>query len=124
MTAPAPPPVAPVRAAVEEAERDLDRMPFFIRPITRGKFKNRTGLSYDGWRDRLAAIGANDTPASVRARWPEVDDALGRLGADFRGAPERARKGMGDDPVRLRGVEEKAKQRAAAVEALRAWLQR
>jgi hypothetical protein len=115
---------AAVRQAVDAAEQDLAPMPFFIRPIVKGKFKDRTGLSFDDWRKQLAALRPDDTPASVRARWPQAQAALTRLVADFQGAPERARKGMGDEPERLRRVEQDAKVRAAAAQALLDWLAR
>ena len=110
-----------VRAAVDDAERDLARMPFFVRPMARRGFASRTGLGHDQWRQRLSAVQAGDTPASARARWQELEAALRRLAEDFRDAPERAAKGM-SDPVVLGQVRERAVERARAVQALLAWL--
>jgi hypothetical protein len=110
-----------VRAAVDAAEGDLARMPFFVRPMARRGFVSRTGLTHDAWRQRLGEVRASDTPASVRARWQGLAGDLARLVEDFRTAPERAAKGM-DDPVVLGQVRERASQRVAVVQALVAWV--
>lgn len=109
-----------VLAAIDDSERSLGRMPFFVRPMARRGFASRTGLTHEAWRQRLAELGAGDTPAAARARWADLEAALERLAADFRGAPERAAKGM-NDPEVLREVRAQSQQRAAAVDALLAW---
>jgi hypothetical protein len=105
---------------VEDAERDLARMPFFVRPMARRGFASRTGLDHEAWRQRLAAVLAGDTPAAARARWADLDAALERLAEDFRTTPDRAAKGMSDQAV-LRQVRERAEERGRAVAALQAW---
>jgi hypothetical protein len=120
---PSPDPAALARAvlsAVDDAERDLARMPFFVRPMARRGFASRTGLTHHAWRKRLGEVRAGDTPATAQARWKDVQGDLGKLAEDFRTAPERAAKGM-DDPVVLGQVRERASLRVAVVQALVAW---
>lgn len=113
---------AGVITALAAAERDLDPMPFFVRPLAKRSFHKRTGLSYEEWHARLGALRPGDTPDSVRTRWPEVERALERLATDFREAPARARKSMGEGHESLPVIDAGAASRTAAVEALLAWL--
>ena len=113
---------AAARLAIDESERDLDQMPFFVRPLARRSFTKRTGLSRDEWRERFDAIRADDTPAAARARWPGAVTALERLAEDFRAAPERAKEKMPDNAEALRAIAAASSGRAAAVLALRDWL--
>jgi len=112
--------VAAVRGAIDDAERELSRMPFFVRPMARKGFSSRTGLTYDEWREHLGALRAGDSPSTARARWTGLEAALQRLADDFRTAPERAAKGM-RDPVVLNEVRERSVARVKAVDALLAW---
>jgi hypothetical protein len=121
---PSPDPAALAQAvlsAVDDAERDLARMPFFVRPMARRGFASRTGLTHDLWRKRLGEVRAGDTRAAALVRWKELAGDLGRLAEDFRTAPDRAAKGM-DDPVVLAQVRERAQARVAAVHAMLAWV--
>lgn len=110
-----------VRRAVDDSVADLARMPFFARPFVRAGFARRTGMDAEEWTVRLASVRAGDTPASVRVRWPDAAEVLGKLADHFRTAPERAARGM-NDPAALRRVTEQSKMRADAVDALIAWL--
>ena len=111
-----------LRQAVDDAEAELARMPFFVRPMVKHGFASRTGRSYGAWRDVLDAVAAAGTPAAARARQPDLAGDLERLAENFRTAPERARKGMGADAEAMRAVEERARAREAAARALAAWL--
>jgi len=104
--------VAAVVRALDDTEREYAQMPFFVRPMVRRGFEKRTGHDLAGWRALLARVG--DRPA------PELDRPLAALAEHYRGAPERARRGMGARPDELREVEARSTARAAAVEALRA----
>ena len=64
--------VAAVRGAIDDAERELSRMPFFVRPMARKGFSSRTGLTYDEWREHLGALRAGDSPSTARARWTHL----------------------------------------------------
>lgn len=113
-----------VRSAIEDAEADLANMPFFVRPMARSGFSRRTGMSFDDWKKNLGPIMKEDTPASIRARWPQVDTVLAKLVENFQTAPERARRGMGDNPELMRLVTERSKARAAAAQAMLDWMRR
>lgn len=98
--------VQAVQTALDETEREYAQMPFFIRPMIRRGFSKRTGHDFAGWRQLLR------TPdARLRA-------ALPALAEHYRGAPERARRGMGATAAQLEIVEARSKQRADAVSAL------
>ncbi|MCE9579393.1 MAG: hypothetical protein K8W52_40095 [Deltaproteobacteria bacterium] len=114
--------VRAVRAAVDDAETELAAMPFLIRPMVKRGFASRTGKSYDQWRQVLDRLAVAATPVEAARAVPGIGEALASLAENFRGAPERARRGMGNDPVAIGRVEEKARVRTAAVEALRAWI--
>lgn len=110
---------ASVRRAVDDAERDLDAMPFFVRPMVRLGFTRRTGLDFDGWRRLLGDVRPTDGPERLRA---ELKPRLVALLEHFRTAPERARRGMGSDLRAIAEVTNRSKLRAETVVALLAWL--
>ncbi len=114
--------VGAVRAAIDDAEAELAAMPFLIRPMVKRGFASRTGHTYDQWRATLTRVATTLTPVDAARAVPDLAAALGKLEDNFRGAPERARRGMGNDPVAIGRVEAKAGVRGAAVAALRAWL--
>jgi hypothetical protein len=102
-----------VRRALDETEAEYARMPLFVRLLVRRGFVKRTGLDFAAWR---ALLDRSDTGGS---------DLAGRLAAlaeHYRGAPERARRGMGAPRDQLTIIEERSRARAAAVDALRAAL--
>lgn len=106
--------VAAVVAALDDTEREYAQMPFFVRPMVRRGFAKRTGRDLAEWRVVLTHLGGR--PA------PELLAPLAALADHYRGAPERARRGMGARPDELRAIEARSAARAAAVEALRAAL--
>ena len=106
-------PVAAVRAAIDATDRDWGELPFFVRPMVRRGFRQRTGHDVDGWRALLAAA-ARGTPAT------DLPAALDALVEHWRGAPERARKGMSGSPAQLAEIERRLAPRIAAALALRA----
>lgn len=110
---------AAVLRAVEDTERDLDRMPFFVRPMVRAGFHRRTGLNLDEWRAVLGGVRVDEARDRLRS---DVKPALLRLLEHFRTAPERARKGMGNDPRAIAEVTNRSRLRSEAVEALLAWI--
>jgi len=114
--------VRAVRQAVDDAEADLGRMPFFVRPMAKRGFAGRTGRSHADWRALLDEVAAAGTAAAARARHPALAGDLDRLAESFRTAPERARKAMGGNAEAMRQVEERSAAREAAVRALAAWL--
>ncbi|HTJ46892.1 MAG TPA: hypothetical protein VL463_32535 [Kofleriaceae bacterium] len=109
--------IAEVEQAIDDAERELAEMPFFVRPLVRRGFASRTGRSYDDWRkalERITALGRAE-----RALAGDLD----KLAENFRTAPERAARGpAGSSPTAMRVIEERAAARARAVVALRDWL--
>lgn len=103
--------VAAVRGAVVDTFAEYARLPFFVRPLVRRGFAQRTGYDREGWLALLAgALDARAVPA------------LERLAAHYDTAPERARRGMGAAADELREVERRAAARATAVRALAAAL--
>src|SRR4051812_19779761 len=92
--------VAAVERALDETEREYAQMPFFIRPMGRRGFVKRTGHDFAEWR------------ALLQARDAKLRTALPALAEHFRGAPERARRGMGATAAQLQIVEERSRQRA------------
>jgi hypothetical protein len=106
--------VAAVVAVLDDTEREYAQMPFFVRPMVRRGLAKRTGRDLAEWRAALTGLGAR--PA------PELVAPLADLAEHYRGAPERARRGMGARPDELRAIEERSTARAAAVLALRAAL--
>ena len=99
--------VVAVKLAVDDAERELREMPFFVRPMVRHGFASRTGRSYDEWRAALAA----PTAALV--------GDLALLADNFASAPERARRGpAGRSAQAMALIEQRSAARADAVRAL------
>lgn len=107
--------IAAVRRALEEMEAEYSQMPLVVRLMVRRGFVKRTGRDFVAWRKLLddAARGVISTALPA---------ALGSLADHFRGAPARARRGMGATNAQLAVVEERSKSRAEAAEALRAAL--
>jgi hypothetical protein len=100
--------VAAVQRALDETEAEYARMPMVVRLLVRRGFVKRTGLDFPAWRSLLA-----------RSHAPELAPRLAGLAEHYRGAPARARRGMGATAAELAVVEERSRARAAAVDALR-----
>ncbi|MCB9562919.1 MAG: hypothetical protein H6709_11520 [Kofleriaceae bacterium] len=112
--------------AIDAAEAELAAMPFFVRPMVKRGLASRTGRSFADWRRDLAAAAAAIARGGDAAAVRRADDALvadlERLADNFRGAPERARRGMGNDPRVAAEVQARADVRDAATRALLSWL--
>jgi len=102
-----------VETVLAETEQEYAQMPFFVRPLVRRGFTKRTGRDFSAWRALLA-----DAHRGQRAG--ELVDALAALAEHYRGAPERAKRGMGASRAELVVVEQRSRERAEAVLALRA----
>lgn len=100
---------ADVRKVLAETEAEYAQMPFFIRPMIKRGFAKRTGLDFAGWRIRLESPKSPDSA---------LRKALLALAEHYRGAPERARKGMGATPDQLVEIEVRSRKRAETVTAL------
>ena len=107
--------IAAVRRALEETEAEYAQMPLVVRLIVRRGFVKRTGRDFAAWRKLL-----DDAARGVFASG--LSGALGSLAEHYRGAPARARRGMGATPAQLEIVEQRSKSRAEAADALRAAL--
>jgi hypothetical protein len=90
-------------------------MPFFVRPMVRRGFAKRSGHDFAGWRVLLG-----DARRGQRTR--ELADGLSALAEHYRGAPERARRGMGATQAQLAVVEQRSRERAEAALALQSAL--
>ena len=102
---------AAVEAALAETEAEYAQMPFFVRALVKRGFVKRTGRDFAAWRALLA-----DARRGQRPR--ELALALAELAAHYRGAPERAKRGMGATPEQLAIIEQRSRARAAAADAL------
>lgn len=109
--------ITPVQRALDETEAEYAQMPLVIRLMVRRGFVKRTGRDFATWRTLLAhaARGTID---------PALPSALGALVEHYRGAPERARRGMGATKAQLEIVEQRSRTRAEAVAALQQAVQR
>ena len=104
---------AAVRAAVDDTDREWGELPFFVRPMVRRGFAQRTGRDVAGWRALLDL-------AARGAAGPGLPAALDLLIEHWRTAPERAKKGMGGSAAQLAQIEARVKPRIEAAQALRA----
>lgn len=107
--------ITTVDIALAETEREYAQMPFFIRPMIKRGFTKRTGRDFAAWHALLAAARRGESPA-------ELPEALDALAEHYRGAPARARRGMGASAAQLAIVEQRSRARAKAADALRAAL--
>ena len=98
---------AAVRRAVDETDHEHGQLPLFVRLLVRRGFAKRTGLDAAGWRVLL------DRPT------PDLPTRLAALAEHYRGAPARARRGMGATADQLAIIEERSRARAEAADALR-----
>ncbi len=105
--------IAAVETELAETEREFAQMPFFVRPMVKRGFSRRTGRDFAAWRTLL-------TDARRGERTRELAEALAMLAEHYRGAPERARRGMGATAEQLVLVEQRARTRCDAALALRA----
>lgn len=105
--------IAAVRAAIDATETDWAELPFFVRPMVRRGFVQRTGHDVGAWRGLLADVARGADP---RGFVPALDALI----ANWRGAPERAQKGMGGTPAQVAVIEERVRPRIEAALALRA----
>lgn len=106
---------AAVETALAETEAEYAQMPFFVRPMVKRGFAKRTGRDFAAWRTLLA-----DGRRGQRTR--ELADALALLADHYRGAPERAKRGMGATAAQLAIVQQRSAARAEAAVALRSAL--
>lgn len=104
--------IAAVETALDETEREYAQMPFFVRPMVKRGFAKRTGRDFSAWRALLA-----DARRGQRTR--ELAEALVALAEHYRGAPERAKRGMGATAEQLAAIEERSRARSEAALALR-----
>jgi hypothetical protein len=107
--------IAAVQRALDETEQEYGQMPMFVRMLVRRGFVKRTGRDFAAWRALLDAARRGTAASELRG-------ALDALAEHYRGAPARARRGMGATPAQLEIVETRSRARADAVVALRAAL--
>jgi len=103
--------IAAVRRVLDETEQEYRQMPFFVRPMVRRGFAKRTGHDFASWRALLDEAVQGRSPAALVP-------ALVALAEHYRGAPARARRGMGANDAELREVERRSVARADAAAAL------
>jgi hypothetical protein len=104
--------IAALRAVIDDTEAEYAQMPFFVRPMVKRGFVQRTGHDLTAWRRLL-------DEAARGAELPTLATDLGKLADHYLGAPARAQRGMGASAAQLREVERRSAARAAAAQALR-----
>lgn len=102
---------AAVQRALDETQAEYAQMPFFVRPMVRRGFAKRTGRDFEAWRALLDRARAGAIDPGLRA-------ALEALAEHYRGAPARAKRGMGARPEELLEIERRSAARAEAASAL------
>lgn len=100
-----------VDTALADTERECEQLPFFVRPIVRRGFSKRTGRDIAGWRALLSQARRGEHSRALV-------DGLPALAEHYRGALERAKRGMGATSAQLALIEQRSRERAAAVDAL------
>jgi len=104
--------IAAVRHALDETEAEYSQMPLVVRLMVRRGFVKRTGHDFAAWRKLLDGAKRGIFAA-------QLSPSLAALAEHYRGAPGRARRGMGASPAQLEIVEQRSQARADAVDALR-----
>lgn len=107
--------IGAVETVLTETEQEYAQMPFFVRPMVRRGFTKRTGRDFSAWRALLADAHRGQRTAELAA-------ALAALAEHYRGAPERAKRGMGASSAELAVVAQRSRVRGEATLALRAAL--
>ena len=100
--------LADARAIIDATEAEHAQLPFFVRPLVRRGFVQRTGRDPAGWRALLASA-------------PPAAD-IARLIAHFEGAPARAARGRGASPDELAEIARRCAARVATLSRLHALL--
>lgn len=103
--------IAAVERALDETAQEYRQMPFFVRPMVRRGFAKRTGHDFASWRTLLDDARRGHGLLALAA-------ALAALADHYRGAPARARRGMGASDAELQEVERRSTARADAAERL------
>ncbi len=103
--------VAAVQTCLDETEAEYGQMPLLVRLMVKRGFVKRSGHDFARWRELLAA-------ATRGTLEPGLASALAQLADHYRGAPARARRGMGATGPQLAIVEARSRARVEAVVAL------
>lgn len=103
--------IAAVETALADTEHEYAQLPFFVRPMVKRGFAKRTGHDFAAWRALLSDARRGD-------RTHELADALAALAEHYRGALDRAKRGMGATAVQLDMIAQRSRERAEAALAL------
>lgn len=96
---------AQLQDIVAETASDFEKLPVFVRPLARGRFKEKTGRSIEDWgrtaldlTELLKRVEAGDESAwtAFRAGYPELRGLLVRLGDYCRAVPGELARFTGD----------------------------
>lgn len=112
--------------AIEDTEKDIEGMPFFVRPMAKKGFASRTGRSLEEWlraaRDLESQEKGGKSLAELEQAAPDLRSMLETLADNYATAPERAAKTMGRVPSILEKVKKNSAEREEAVRAVLALL--
>lgn len=103
--------ISAVQRILDETEAEYGQMPWVVRVMVQRGFGKRTGHDFARWRAMLASSARGTVDSALPA-------ALSALAEHYRGAPDRARRGMGASKAQLEIVEQRSRDRASAVAAL------
>ena len=111
---------------IEDSIADLDRMPFFVRPMVKRGYKKRTNRSMDQWLQtarglmaRLERGGEEITQAGVWGSDTSLSLDLAALIENYRTTPARAARGMSKvAPATIRMLEQTMERREQTVRDL------
>lgn len=112
---------AQLQGALAETEAEFNQLPAFIRPLARGGFRNKAGLSLGDWQRaaaRLAGLAQAQDWVGLRAERNRLGPRLGQLNTYFAEVPRETARFTHDADL-LRQVEATAQARVRLVTTLR-----
>lgn len=97
-----------------ETEQEFAKLPAFVRPMAKGGFKNKTGLTLPDWQRLVASLVIGDTPAPAN-----FVERLAALANYFREVPKETSR-FTKDQATLQMVAETAQSRLEVLQDLMA----
>lgn len=99
-----------------ETEQEFGKLPVFVRPLAKGGFKNKTGMTLPDWQRLAASLATGDTPAPTN-----FVERLAALAKYFRDVPKETGR-FTKDQATLQMVAETAQSRLEIIQGLMAKL--
>jgi len=99
-----------------ETEQEFDKLPAFIRPMARGGFKSKSGLSLVDWQ-KVAANLLEEAENGKLSHRPEMCEAFKKLIVYYRDVPKETAR-FSKDPEFLKQAAKLSSKRAYVIESL------